>query len=180
MIKSEDRKDWPKKIRKTIDKKDSRFWLMIFVLVSTTAIFVLWSLDLKNTYSSSASFKKDSSDLGLSSISTDLGLAVSDFSEIFGQISEETDFISELGEEIDNNSREEEVSLDELDKLKQALENRVNGALLKDGALLEDGDLLEEEYDNSSVPALYPELDDSEQTIMDLKKRIEELESKLD
>lgn len=163
-----EKKEFSQKLKNTVLEKGSRFWLMIFVVVSTIGILVIWSLDIKKTYSSSASLKNDMNSLGVVEAKEDTSKTMQEFFSWLDKATEEETASST--EEEATTSSDLNLSVEEIDRLKQIVDSKINSSSSSTTLNIS----------SSSVPSLYPELDDSEQTIQDLKKRIEELESHLD
>ncbi len=157
------------KIKKVIKAKDSRFWLMIFVTTSTLFILVLWAMNLRNIFPQSISFASDSQALGLDNVNKDMTSISDDFS-IFLERLEKIEAESNL--EKDKNS---DIEKKEIDELKKIIEEKINNSE-KDNLVNNDSlDI----NSTSSIPVLSQDLDNSEQEIRELKKRLEELENKL-
>lgn len=146
-------KNWKIKIKNIIKEKDNRFWLMIFVVLSTIAIFVIWSLNLKNIFP-----KKD-----ISQEVSDLGL-----DQIKIELQEDKDSFLKTLESLEEKKSAEKINQTEVEKLKEAISNKV-----------EENNLLSTSTSSSSIPVISQDLDNSEQEIDELRKKIEELEKKL-
>lgn len=166
-----EKKELSQKLKETISKKDSRFWLMIFVVTATVSVLGLWAYDIKNTYSVSANWGKDSNELGISEVKSDASETIDQLFSLFDKSIKDEGSASST-EELGTNTASTTLDLDQadIDKLKLMLEVEKNKASSTNTDILA----------SSSVPSLYPELDDSEKTIQDLKRRIEELEGRLD
>ncbi len=146
-------KDWKIKIKNIIKEKDNRFWLMIFVVLSTIAIFVIWSLNLKNIFPQK-DVSQEISDLGLDQIKT--------------EFQEDKDSFLKTLESLEEKKSAEKMNQAEVEKLKEAISNKV-----------EENNLLSTSTSSSSIPVISQDLDNSEQEIDELRKKIEELEKKL-
>jgi hypothetical protein len=163
-----EKKELAQKLKSTVKEKGNRFWLMIFVVTSTLLILVFWAYDIKNTYSGGASWRKDAKDLGISDAKDEAGDTMSGLMALFDKIKEED--VASTSEEVSTEISSTSAVLDkeEIEKLKGMLDDKIQKASSSD------------DVSSSSVPSLYPELDDSEKTIQDLKKKIAELEGRLD
>lgn len=161
------KEDFFQKIKAAMSEKGNRFWLMIFVVVSTLTILIIWTLDIKNTYSFGSNWDEDAKDLGIAEIKMEVKDDMSELSDLLKNIKDESG-VSTSTENISTTGTSSDVILDsnEMEKLKQILDNKIANSSST------------EELSSSSVPSLYPELDDSEKTIQDLKKKIKELEDK--
>lgn len=163
-----EKKEFSQKLKNTVLEKGNRFWLMLFVVVSTIGILVAWSLDIKKTYSSSASLEHDVEDLGINEAKEETSDTMQEF---FSWLDKATDDKVASSTEIKTaTSSDLNLSVEEIDRLKQIVDSKINSS----------SSSTIDKLSSSSVPSLYPELDDSEETIQDLKKRIEELEGRLD
>lgn len=152
------KKHFPK-IKKVIKEKDNRFWLMIFVVVSTLVVFVIWISDFNNIFFNDKVVKGN--DLDLQSIKNE-GLA--EFNKNF------EDFSSFLGESL------VDVENNDTNKLNLILEQSVSEKIKGKEAELELAN------ENSKVNSLenIDELQESEENIENLKRKIEELEQKIE
>lgn len=161
------KEDFFQKMKDAMAEKGNRFWLMIFVVVSTLTILIIWTLDIKNTYSFGSNWDEDAKDLGIAEIKMEVKDDMSELSDLLKNIKDESG-VSTSTENISTTGTSSDVILDsdEMEKLKQILDNKIANSSST------------EELSSSSVPSLYPELDDSEKTIQDLKKKIKELEDK--
>lgn len=149
-----------KKFKKVIEEKDKRFWLMIFVIISTSAIFFIWISDLNNIFSSNKI--AEGGGLNISVIKDnaqgDLDKTLEEFSVLMDSSADDggasaTSSVLDLimkGVVSEKIKEEKDISAEKLD---------------------EGGRLNEEEGAD--------ELGESEENINNLKKRIEELEGKL-
>ncbi len=163
-----EKKEFSQKFKNAVSEKGNRFWLMLFVVISTIGILVVWSLDIKKTYSSSASLGHDVEDLGIAEAKEETSDTMQEF---FSWLNKATEDKATSSNEVETaTSSNLNLSVDEIDRLKQIVDSKINSS----------SSSTIEQLGSSSVPSLYPELDDSEETIQDLKKRIEELENRLD
>lgn len=160
------------KIKKVIKAKDSRFWLMIFVTASTLFVLVLWSMNLRNIFPQSISFASDSQALGLDNINKDV-VSISDDFSIFLERLEKAE--QDLNQEEGSNSN---IKKQEIDELKKILEDKLNNGDVDD-VNNPNSKNISNSNNTSSIPILSQDLDNSEQEIRELKKRLEELENKL-
>lgn len=159
-------KNWKQKLKGIIKERDSRFWLMLFVIVVTLSFFVVWSINIKNVFSKSVAFSDDLDSMGVSNSGEKINLAFSEFSSLL--------------EKAEEPKLEEEASLsdDDLGKIIEALNYKIENESASTTASSTD-EMTDDKNSSSSDPILYPELDESDQAIKELKKRIEELEKKL-
>ncbi|HNV12651.1 MAG TPA: hypothetical protein PK686_01890 [bacterium] len=144
------------RIKSVIKAKDKRFWLMIFVVISTLLVFVVWTLDFKNIFSvekepitdEQFDFAKMKDD-----VQTDMNKTLNEFSVL-----------------IDKKMEESRVD----DSVQAASFKKVEEAI---------NDKIEEQKNASSTAEQNVEksdLEKSDETVENLKKRIEELEKKLE
>lgn len=153
-------KNWKKKLKNIFKERDSRFWLMIFVVISTITIFVIWSMNLKDIFPEK-SIRQDVEGLGLTQVKT--------------EFQEDKDYFLTLLKKLEKQSSEEDINQAELEKLKQIVGERIesNNSL---GSSTND---LLSTSSSSSIPVISEDLDNSEQEIKELKRKIEELEKKM-
>ncbi|MFA7365011.1 MAG: hypothetical protein WCZ12_01465 [Patescibacteria group bacterium] len=144
------------KIKQIIKKGDSRFWLMIFVVFSTSLIFVFWISDLGVRFSSESRASKSEFDFTVIK-----DVAQEDLSQTFDE------FWRIMEEESKKEDNKTNNSVIDVIKIEQAINDKKNE---------EEVELLVEE-DVLDSPS--KELEESEETIESLKKRIEELEKNL-
>lgn len=157
-------KNWRQKIIEVIKKGDSRFWLMVFVVVSTLSIFVVWSFNIKSVFSGSVKLSQDMENMGMAEVSDEVGSTFSELADVLNNIKEPE-------------AEEKETLNDEdLNKIIEAVNSKIISAEASTTASSTVDGL---ENNTSSDPILSTELDESDQTVKELKKRIEELEKKL-
>lgn len=155
-------KNWKVKIKNIIKEKDNRFWLMIFVVLSTIAIFVIWSLNLKNIFPK-RDINQEAEELGLDQVKTEFQEDKDDFFQLLNKIGQQ--------------KKEEDITQTEIERLKRVVGDKIeeNNSL----ATSADNILATSSMATSSIPIISQDLDDSEQDIEELRKKIEELEKKL-
>ncbi len=153
-------KNWKKKLKNIFKERDSRFWLMIFVVISTITIFVIWSMNLKDIFPEK-SIRQDVEGLGLTQVKT--------------EFQEDKDYFLTLLKKLEKQSSEEDINQAELEKLKQIVGERIEG----NNSLGSSTNDLLSTSSSSSIPVISQDLDNSEQEIKELKKKIEELEKKM-
>lgn len=154
-------KNWKVKMKNIITERDNRFWLMIFVVLSTIAIFVVWSMNLKNIFPKK-DISQEASDLGLNQIKTEL--------------QEDKDSFLEILEKLEEKNSAKKINQTEVEKLKEAIGNKVEENNLS-GTSTDNN--ISTSTSSSSIPVISQDLDNSEQEIDELRKKIEELEKKL-
>lgn len=192
------KKTFFKKIKETGAKRDNRFWLMVSVTLITITIFAVWFYDIKNTYSGTA-WNDDLRELGLLDLKNDgsekAGQLFSLLEEVdLEALNKESLSTTSSADLASSTNKEIELSPEEIDNLKILLGDKREKNLedlkllienqkgqvssTSDSSLsdLESKDLTTENLPDSSVPSLYPELDDSEKAIRDLKEKIKNLE----
>lgn len=144
------------KIRSVIRAKDKRFWLMIFVVSSTLLVFVIWTLDFKNIFaiekSSGVSEEFDFAKIK-EEVQTDMNKTLDEFSVLIDKKMEES--------KADNS-----IQAVNLKKMEEAINNKIEEEKKASSTV-------EQEVEKS-------DLEKSEETVDDLKKRIEDLEKKLE
>ncbi len=155
-------KNWKIKIKGIIKERDNRFWLMIFVVLSTVAIFVFWSMNLKNIFPK-RDINQEAEELGLDQVKTEFQEDRDDFFQLLNKIGQQ--------------KKEEDITQTEIERLKRVVVNKIeeNNSL----ATSADNILATSSMATSSIPIISQDLDDSEQDIEELRKKIEELEKKL-
>ena len=153
-------KNWKKKLKNIFKERDSRFWLMIFVVISTITIFVIWSMNLKDIFPEK-SIRQDVEGLGLTQVKT--------------EFQEDKDYFLTLLKKLEKQSSEEDINQAELEKLKQIVGERIEG----NNSLGSSTNDLLSTSSSSSIPVISQDLDNSEQEIKELKRKIEELEKKM-
>ena len=155
-------KNWKIKIKGIIKERDNRFWLMIFVVLSTVAIFVFWSMNLKNIFPK-RDINQEAEELGLDQVKTEFQEDRDDFFQLLNKIGQQ--------------KKEEDITQTEIERLKRVVGNKIeeNNSL----ATSADNILATSSMATSSIPIISQDLDDSEQDIEELRKKIEELEKKL-
>jgi hypothetical protein len=153
-------KNWKNKLKNIFKERDSRFWLMIFVIISTTTIFVVWSMNLKNIFPEKT-IRQDVEDLGLIQVKT--------------EFREDKDYFLTLLKKLEKQNSEEDINEAELEKLKQIIEEKIES---NNSLGTSTNDLLSTSS-SSSIPVISQDLDNSEQEIEELKRKIEELEKKM-
>lgn len=150
--------NWWEKIKNTIKKKDKHFWLLIFIVFSTLLIFILWSVNLKNFFPNNASFSKDLEKLEISNTKDNLDKTIYDFLLLLDK------------EEKDKKIEEKDaLSEESLEKIKKAVNDKI----------IENKNI-KNNNGTSTIPVLSEDLDNSEQEIIKLKRKIEELEKRIE
>ncbi len=81
---------WPG-IKKVLKKRDSRFWLMIFVVVSTSSFLVLWSINLKDSFSNKGGLVRDIESFNLGESKMEVDDILGNFSSLLDSFAEEED-----------------------------------------------------------------------------------------
>ncbi len=162
-------KNWKQKFIEVLKERDGRFWLMLFVVTSTLSIFVIWSVNIKNVFSSSTTLSDDLNSLGIIDSGERVNSAISEFSSLL--------------ERVDEPKEDEKTPLsdDDLEKIIEAINAKIeieNSSTTASSSTIYDIDGALDNNSSSDL-VLYPELDESDQTVKELKKIIEELEKKL-
>jgi hypothetical protein len=134
---------WPG-IKKVFKKRDSRFWLMIFVVVSTSSFLVLWSINLKDSFSNKGSLVRDIESLNLDDSKIE-------FNNIFGDLSS---LLESLEEEGGDSSLEENEEDEVLNKAQN---------IFRDFATSSD----ELTYNESEIEELRRKIEELEEKIKD-------------
>lgn len=153
--------NWKKRMLQTIKEKDSRFWLMIFVVVSTLTIFTVWSVNIKKVFSEDRNLSNDTRDLKIDGSKNNLNEIVSDFSVLLDQAKN-----VETEEE-----KKDSLSVEELAKIKEAVSNKI--------AIQEETSTTSSTTVTSTDPVLSLELDESDQRIKKIKEAIQDSDEKL-
>jgi preprotein translocase subunit SecF len=146
------------KIKEVIKKKDNRFWLMIFVIISTSFIFIFWISELGVMFSGENKTSKAEEDSGFEIIKNDAQDNLSQTFEEFWEIVEE---------ESEKKNPQIENSVVDIIRIEEEIERRKSEEKVEVSSSTE-----------ASTSSL-EELESSEETIESLKKRIEELEKNL-
>lgn len=143
------------RIKNVIKAKDKRFWLMIFVVVSTLLVFVVWTLDFKNIFSvekepttnEQFDFAKMKDD-----VQTDMNKTLNEFSVLIDKKMEES--------RVDDS-----VQAASFKKVEEAINDKIE----------------EQKNASSTIQNIEKsDLEKSDETVENLKKRIEELEKKME
>jgi hypothetical protein len=168
-------KNWRQKIIEVIKKRDSRFWLMIFVVISTLSIMSIWIMDVRNVFSGGNSWNEELSLIKPDNNNNQLDSALGDLANFLENIpvEEESDSENILG-----TSSSENIDDNDLSKIVEA----INLKLSEQGdenIAVSDIKNKTEETSSSSDPILSLDLDASDQSSVELKKIIEELEKRL-
>ncbi|PKM91556.1 hypothetical protein CVU82_03095 [Candidatus Falkowbacteria bacterium HGW-Falkowbacteria-1] len=145
------------KFKNVIKKKDKRFWLMIFVVVATLAVFFIWISDFNDIFFANSKAAEGSS-LDLFTIKDtakdDLDKTLEEFSVLMdskideNNISATSSVLGLIMEKAVSEKIEEEKSINDKKELDESIQKDALG--------------------------------ESEENINNLKKRIEELEGKLE
>ena len=156
-------KNWIVKIKKLIKERDSRFWLLIFVVISTLAVLVIWSMNIKNIFPKNG-LSQDFKDLGLDEIKTEFQEDKDDFSKILEELKSKS--------EVKNEKKQQ----DEIEEIRRAINKKIE----ENNSLNTSSDIfVSTSTVTSSIPVISQDLDESEQEINKLKDKIEELEKRL-
>lgn len=161
-----DFKNWWLKLKKVVAKKDKYFWLLIFVVVSTLSIFIVWSFNLENIFSNKVSLAGDFEFLNISESKKEVNETLEGFAVLLNSIESQNAF------EIKDESTLDET---DLDKIKKAIDDKI--IQNKNEELVDN--IITNINNSSSLPILSEELDESDQEIAELKRRIKELEEKI-
>ncbi len=147
--------DWKTKIKETIKKKDSRFYLMLFIVASTLFFTYLWASSLKGFFVEGPGISQD--------------FEVFQAPEIDSDFEERLDAFRIILEErrVDDDN-DKSLSDEDLNKIKGVIESRQEEELD-----------IEDENEGLGIPIISEELEDSQDLVNELKKKIEELEKKL-
>jgi len=158
-----DNKNYLKRLKEIIKEKDNRFWLMIFIILSTSTIFILWAINLDKIFLNSSNSSTEPDNINVVALKEDANQAFVDFMKMI-----------EKNKELDKNTSSSTEELDELDleKIKDALNRELSSS---------STNILNNKIDlsSSSDPIISYDLDNSEQEIVELKRRIQELEGAL-
>jgi hypothetical protein len=144
------KKDFWSEIKKVLKKKDSRFWLMVFVIVSTSFLLVLWSINLKDYFSDKGNLSQDVENLKLGEGNTEDSNILGDFSSLLEAFAEEK-------EDSSLRDSQEDESLNKAQNIFQ--------------------DLAE---DKNNLATGSADSDHNEGEIDELRRKIEELEEKIE
>ncbi len=169
-------KNWHQKLIEVIKKRDSRFWLMIFVVVSTLSVLVVWVMDVRNVFSGDNSWDEELSLIKSDASNKQLEQDLVDLSSFLDNIILED---QPSPTNISESSEVENSNSNDLDKIIEA----VNLKLSEQGdenMIVSNINDSQSENNSSSDPILSLELDESDQSLSELRKRIEELEEKLE
>lgn len=171
-------KNWRQKIIEVIKKKDNRFWLMIFVVFSTLSILSIWVMDIRNVFSSEVSLSEEISFFKIDDSNSQLDYFLEDFDSFIDNINLEEDSNIELSS---NTSSTDILEDSDLDKIIEAVNLKLSEQEDENIIISDINNSQDEKYEmnSSSDPILSLELDESDQNLVELKKRIEELEKKL-
>lgn len=158
-----DNKNYLKRLKEIIKEKDNRFWLMIFIILSTSTIFILWAINLDKIFLNSSNSSTEPDNINVVTLKEDANQAFVDFMRMI-----------EKNKELDKNTSSSTEELDELDleKIKDAL----NRELSSSSTNISNNKI---DLSSSSDPIISYDLDNSEQEIVELKRRIQELEGAL-
>ncbi len=158
-----DNKNYLKRLKEIIKEKDNRFWLMIFIILSTSTIFILWAINLDKIFLNSSNSSTEPDNINVVALKEDANQAFVDFMRMI-----------EKNKELDKNTSSSTEELDELDleKIKDAL----NRELSSSSTNISNNKI---DLSSSSDPIISYDLDNSEQEIVELKRRIQELEGAL-
>ncbi|MCK9439282.1 MAG: hypothetical protein WC164_02385 [Patescibacteria group bacterium] len=143
------------KIKSVIKAQDKRFWLMLFVVFSTLLVFIIWTLDVKNVFFEEK--KIDKSDFDFAEMKKEVQLDVNKTLEEFSFL------IEKKMEESGVNESAEIMDL-------RKVEDLIN----------EKNKTEEIEVDDFPDSLEKSDLEKSDETVDNLKKRIEELERELE
>lgn len=168
-------KNWRQKIIEVIKKRDSRFWLMIFVVVSTLSIMSIWMMDVRNVFSGGGSWNEEISLLKPDNDNNQLDSALGDLANFLDNIVFEEDLDSE---NILGTSSSENINNDDLNKIIEAVNLKLSEQGDENIAISEIESALDE-ANSSSDPVLSLDLDASDQAVQEISNSIKELNKKL-
>lgn len=163
------------KIKKLIKAKDKRFWLMIFVVVSTLSILLIWILDIKNVFQVEKKVSKNNFDFTQmkNDAQSDIDKTLNDLSALIEKQMKDEDL-----ERAKNSSGI--MDLKKVEELIEEKNNQIEGD--KNNNQTKNKDIEKNSLENNSeeIDPVQVDLEKSDQVVEDLKKRIEELEKNLE
>lgn len=143
------------KIKVVIKAQDKRFWLMLFVVVSTLLVFIIWTLDIKNVFFEEK--KVNEGDLNFAEMKKEVQADVNKTLEEFSFLIEK---------KMEESGVRESTEIMDFKKVEDLIIEKNKGE--------------EVEVDDSVDVSEKSDLEKSDETVDDLKRRIEELERELE
>ncbi len=143
------------KIKSVIKAQDKRFWLMLFVVSSTLLVFIIWTLDIKNVFFEEK--KVGESDLNFVEMKKEVQADVNKTLEEFSFLIEK---------KMEESGAKESAEIIDLKKVEDLINEKNKEEEVETDSFLD----VSEKSD----------LEKSDETVDNLKKRIEELEKELE
>jgi hypothetical protein len=160
------KKDIVPRLKEVLRKKDSRFWLMVFVLASTLVMVFLWTASFRGFFSG-ASISRDIEKMGFSEMS----IENQEVNEFLENINKVFDSFNEEKNIDDNNFSKNNTLSSDLDEDRiEDLKEKINQIV----AEREEG-----EENSTSTAIISDEIIKSDEVISELRAQIKELEEKL-
>lgn len=156
------------KLKKVVVERDRRFWLMIFVVLSTLVVLLSWSLDFKNIFFIQRDLSSGEG-FDFTQIKTDIQGDVNQTFKEFSELLEE----QMNKEQVDNLGQTANI-----DRVRAEIEKKKSESVATNTS---DSDVsFNDESVDSDVNENISDMEKSDEILEDLRKKIEDLERRLE